>query len=116
MRYRALTPDGDMTFGRGAANFLVNSPECVAQAVLTALRLIQGEWFLDTSAGVPYSTQVLGNVRKAEADQTMQQAMLGVQGVTEIVSYSSDVTARKFSLTATLNTLYGAVTIQTVVP
>ncbi len=52
MRYRAWDANGDYTFGQGSKNFLVNSPQCVAQAVVSRLRLQLGEWFIDTSAFV----------------------------------------------------------------
>jgi hypothetical protein len=55
MRYRKLDANGDYTFGGGSNDFLVNTPETVAQAVMTRLNLLQGEWFLDTTAGMPWS-------------------------------------------------------------
>ena len=114
MRVRALDENGDMTFGNGSANFLVNSPEAVAQCVGTALKLQQGEWFLDTTAGVPYATQVLGYNTANSRDVAMRNAILAVPGVTDIVSYSSsvDTKTRKFTVTAALNTLYGVANIQ----
>ena len=42
MRYRPLDANGDYTVG---IPFLVNSPACVGQAVLTRLKLFLGEWF-----------------------------------------------------------------------
>jgi len=66
MKYRRLDVNGDMSFGAGVSNFLINSPEAVAQAVMTRLKLFQGEWFIDTEIGVPYNTKVLGfgNIHK----------------------------------------------------
>jgi hypothetical protein len=60
MRYRTLDANGDYTFGQNGANFLVNSPAAVGQAVLTRVKLMQGEWFLDQTAGTPYDTEILG--------------------------------------------------------
>lgn len=105
-----------MTFGHGSADFFANSPACVGQAVLTGLELIRGEWFLDLTAGVDYPGQIIGEHQQADADSTIRAAILGVLGVTEIVSYSSTVTNRKLSVTATINTLYGQTTISTVLP
>lgn len=105
-----------MTFGQGSANFLVNSPAAVAQAVLTRLRLEEGEWFLDVTEGTPYQTQVLGYGTEKSRDVAIRNRVLGTPGVTEIVSYSSSVLpGRKFSVNATLNTLYGQANIQAVV-
>ena len=55
MRYRKLDAAGDFVFGHGAADYHRDSPEAVAQAVLTRLKLHRGEWFLDRSEGTPYT-------------------------------------------------------------
>jgi hypothetical protein len=69
MRYRALSADGDYTFGQGSKNFLVNSAAAAGQAVLTRLRLMKREWFLDNTEGTPYSDEILGTGTKALYDQ-----------------------------------------------
>ena len=113
MQYRKLDPAGDYTLGSGA-DFLVNSPEAVAQAVKTRLALWSSEWFIDTSDGMPYSTEVLGKrYQRKNPDSAIKQRILGTPGVSEIVSYSSnfDGVPRKFSVAATINTIYGPATI-----
>lgn len=112
MRYRKLSsPGGDYVFGQGNAEFLVDNPACVAQAVLTALLLHQGEWFLDTSVGMPWETQVLGYGTRSLYDTAIKAAILGVQGVQSIVSYSSSLNVRTRLLTvnAVINTIFGTV-------
>jgi len=89
MRYRALDANGDYSFGLGPQEYLANSPQTVAQAVLTALLLHQGEWFLDITAGMPWETQVLGFGTGSLYDAAIKNAILGVEGVASIVSYSS---------------------------
>lgn len=89
MRYRALTQTGDYSFGRGPQEYLANSPQCVAQAVLTALLLHQGEWFLDVTAGMQWETQVLGLRTGSLRDTAIRNCILGVQGVNKILSYQS---------------------------
>lgn len=109
MRYRALDADGDYTFGQGAQNFLVNSPACVGQAVLTRLKLMRGEWFLDQSVGMPYSTEVFVEGGRLTADQAARAVILGTQGVSSIENYSSSFTAnRAWIVSAVINTIYGA--------
>lgn len=114
MRYRKLDADGDYVFGGSANDFLVNSPEAVAQAVLTRLRLLEGEWFLDTTAGMPWASAVLGKNTQSTADAAIRACILGTAGVTEITAYSSsiDSSTRKLSVAATITTLYGTTTIQ----
>ena len=114
MRYRKLDAEGDYVFGGGAADFLVNTPEAVAQAVLTRLRLLRGEWFLDTTAGMPWDTDVLGKYTSGKYDAAIRMCILGTQGVTELTSYSStaDPETRVLTVTATINTIYGTTTVQ----
>ena len=112
MRVRALDQNGDMTFGQSSQNFLVNSPEAVAQCCITALKLSRGDWFLDTTAGVPWKTQVLGFGTAALYDTAIRTAILGVEGVTAITAYQSSLnkTTRQLSVTASISTPYGAAT------
>lgn len=109
MRYRALDENGDYSGGRGQGNFLINSPACVAQSVLTRLRLWQGEWFLDTREGTPWLQRVLGRHAKTVYDLAIKSRVLGTDGVTEIVAYAStlDTAKRVLSVTMTIDTIYG---------
>lgn len=115
MRYRKLDANGDYVFGHGSIDFLVNSSAAVGQAIETALRLIQGEWFLDTLAGVPYYTQILGYNTQSLYDTVIKNAIRNVQGVVSIVSYSSFLNAatRVLSISATVNTQFGQTAITT---
>ncbi len=117
MRYRQLSPTGDYVFGRGPGEFLVNSSAAVAQLVLTRLRLWTGEWFLDATEGTPYLGQILGHGTGGTYDQAIQARILGTQGVTEIVTYSSSVdpVTRALSVAATINTVYGQTTASGVI-
>jgi hypothetical protein len=89
MRFRALDANGDYSGGRGQGNFLINSPACVAQSVLTRLKLWQGQWFLDLTEGTPWLQQILGKTSKQAYDLAIRARVLGTQGVTAITSYSS---------------------------
>jgi hypothetical protein len=104
-----------MTFGAGLANFAVNA-EATAQNVRTRLQTIQGEWFLDTSAGVPYVDN--DYVTKAITDKpadvpfseaVMQQEILDTDGVSTLDSFSTSFnrTKRALSVAATTTTEFG---------
>lgn len=107
MRYRELTETGDSTIFSGNTQFLVNSPETVAQAVLTRLRLWQGQWFLDTNVGVPYLTQVIGFGTAGVRDGAIQNVILNTPGVNQILDYQSQLVGRALNITATIDTIYG---------
>jgi hypothetical protein len=115
MRYRRLSASGDYMFGRGGANFWVNEPGAVAQAILTRLKLLQGEWFLDSTAGTPYATSILGTGKSALRDLAIQQEILQTNGAQSIDQYSSefDPIKRLFSVQATVTTIFGQTQVQT---
>jgi hypothetical protein len=105
MRVRAQDADGDYTFGRGSGNFLANSPAAVAQLVMTNLLLKRGEWFLDQTAGTPWSTEILGYGTAPLYDLAIKQAVLDTQGVSSIASYSSNFNKATRALTVTMTIL-----------
>lgn len=116
MRYRALDANGDYSFGHGSADFLVDTPATVAQAVDTRLLLMEGEWFLDDTEGTPYATEILGTHTQGTYDQAIRQRVLETEGVTGIVSYSSTLNrgTRALAVSVTINTEFGPATVNTV--
>ena len=114
MRVRQLSPTGDFTFGASQLNFLVNSPATVAQVVQTSLLLWLGEWYLDTSTGCPWIQGVLGKHNQDTADITLQDYILGVQGVTDISDYNSigEQPQRLYLANCTIDTAYGTTQVQ----
>lgn len=114
MRVRALSPTGDMTFGQSQGNFIVDSPEAVAQIIMTRLRLWTNEWFLDLTRGTAWATRVLGKGTTGLYDATIQDRIRTTPGVIQITSYSSTLNAVKRALTVdnlTVLTQFGSVTI-----
>lgn len=109
MKYRKLDANGDASFGNGNLDFHKDTPETVAQAVLTRLRLWSGEWFLDTTEGTPYQAGVLGKNSQATADGVMRERILETQGVLGITQFSSTLNRdlRQYSVSATIDTIYG---------
>jgi hypothetical protein len=113
MRVRALSSSGDLTFGQGTANFLINTPLTVGQEVETRLALIQGEWYLDLTAGCPWNTKILGYDTASTRDLAIKSVILGTQGVKALLSYVSNVDAitRAFTVSADILTIYGTTSI-----
>lgn len=103
-----------MVFGAGRIDFLRDSPEAVAQAVMTRLKLWSGEWFLDTEEGTPYQVGALGKNTSASIDPMIRDRVIETQGVTGIVAYDRtfDPDERKNYVNLTINTLYGVTAIQ----
>jgi hypothetical protein len=109
MRYRKLTPGGDMVFGHQQADFWRDVPDAVAQAAWTRLQLYLGDWFLNLSDGTPWRTQVLGKYTGSVRDAAIQNRVLGTANLTGIVAYSSQFNpnTREFDVQMTVDTVYG---------
>lgn len=110
MKYRPLDSTGDYTVARP---FLSDAPVCVAQAILTRLKLWVGEFFVDVTDGTPYETEILGPRGGTNPDAAIQQRILGTPHVLSITSYESsfDSLTRALTVNATVLTDYGPVTI-----
>lgn len=110
MRYRALSPTGDYTFGSGQQNFLINTPAAVAQVVTTTLRLWFQEWYLNLNDGTPWLEGVLGYHSQEMADMTIINQISNCQGVTGVTNFKSTqdpVTRAYTSVSGMLQTVYG---------
>lgn len=68
---------------------MVTEAEAVGQHVRQRLSTFSGEWFLDTTAGVPWLTDILGKqYDPAIAESVVKAEILNTDGVTEITSFS----------------------------
>lgn len=102
MRFKT-TSSGDFYFNNGRGALLSSA----AQRVSQMLKLVRGEWFLDTTAGVPYYTTAIGQKPSAVtlAAYIKKQILLTLD-VLELVSYTQeiDTETRKLTITARIRT------------
>ena len=114
MKVRKINADGEPAYGRGRLDYLEDSPEMVAQNVMTRLELKTGEWFLDIYEGTPYAEQILGEHKKDLYDMAIRKRITETPGVTQIESYSSqlDPDTRRLTVEATIDTDYGTTETQ----
>lgn len=84
----ALTPDGtDIAFTRGA--------EAIAQGARLRFALGAGEWFLNTSEGIPYLQSILVmGARLTDLRVIFRRALALVPGVATVESLSLQKTAQ----------------------
>lgn len=110
MRYRIRDASGDYTFGQSSANFYIDDPQAVGQAVQTRLQLQEGDWFLDTSDGTPWSTKVLGRYTRNTYELVLRDRILQTEGVTQLVEFYAGYQGAKriASVQVRLDTQYGA--------
>ena len=124
-----LRVGGDMTFGRGYADFLIDSPTAVAQCVLTRLILWTGEWWLNLRSGTPWlphilprvlanpdaapTERILSHPPTSVPDAAIRQRILTTAFVTDMTDYSStyEPTNRFFTVSCKLYTAFGEVRI-----
>ena len=97
-----IAPPGDLQLVDGAAR--------VAQQIKVTLLLFFGEWFLDTSFGVPYLEDILvKNPKFAGINALLRARILDVPGVTRILALRMDFdrARRELSVTFTAETPFG---------
>jgi hypothetical protein len=112
VRYRRIDANGDICAGSGQADF-VSDHGAIGQAILTRLRLLQGEWWENTQDGLPLWQKILGvyGATREQIDRLYIERILGTQGVTGIQDMSSSLSNRQYSFSCTALTPFGTVTI-----
>lgn len=111
MKIRIVDKNGDMQFGQSLNNFLSDHPRVVSQLLYSRLRLWTGEWFFDTSDGIPWATNVLGEHTSNTYDAVIRERILDTQGVSHIENYQSQLNNRKLNVNAIVQTIYGRTSI-----
>jgi len=83
--------------------------QVVAQRLYILLTCFTGEWVLDTTYGIPYWDILGKKVSKSYVDLILQQKILEERGVKELVSFSSSIKDRQYSLTFQVRVVTGEV-------
>ena len=114
MSYRKLDENGDMTFGSGLLNFYNQSVEEVAQSILTRLKLYRGEWFLDTTEGLPLAA-VVGKNAIDTIQPAIRQRIINTptNPVINELAFFFNPENRTSSLKADVSTIYGSIQLAT---
>lgn len=115
MQYRRLDENGDYSFGRGSQDF-VSGTLAVAQAIKTCLLLLEGEWWEDIQEGLPLFQNILGSSGSPESlngvDLLIQERIARTPGVKNITNYSRTFQDREYSVTCTVETVYGDAAVE----
>lgn len=105
-----LGRDGDIVFVNGTCPTTYTAPEVVRQRLQIRLKTFLGEWFFDTSYGVPYFQRIFGKQKsKTTVDNIIREQILLENGVLEIREFKSswDKATRTFSLVFSVKTAEG---------
>jgi len=113
-------PEGDLDLDDDD-DLLVTSTDItlVRQRLQVVLRWFRGEYYLDTSRGVPYFQDVHKKAPNlALVDAILRDAVLGTEGVEELQSFSTmyDQSTREFTVTLKALTADGVVELEETVP
>lgn len=103
---RDFAIDNDGTFMREYNGLRMTSTltEYVAQKLQIKFRFFLGEWYLDTSKGIPYLTKILGkNIDIAFVESIYKSAILSLDEVEELRSFSLEIDAVTRTLTVTFS-------------
>jgi len=103
-----LSNEHDIVFVNGACPVTNELRQVVAQRLTIRLLTFLGEWFLDTTYGVPHYQRILGKKTSKQAvDNIFQEQILLDEDVLEITSFSSTFTNRNYSLNFKARTIFG---------
>lgn len=91
--------------------------EVTGQRLKILLQSWLGEWFLDTTYGIPYSQRIIAikQTSKASTDLILQQKVLSDAGVKEIISWDSTFINRKYTLVFQVRVIDGTISSPIVV-
>lgn len=109
----ALNTNHDLDV-KGLDLYFVDQAEQVRQQLLIKLKLWNGEWFLDTEFGTPYSQQILGKqLTLSGALAAIKTSIFEVDGVRSMTSFSYDFSnaTRKLAVNFVVDTVYGIVEV-----
>lgn len=115
MKYRRLV-GGDYTFGGGLNDFL-SDVDAVGQAVATRLKLLLGEWWEDTSDGLPLWEGIMSSSgsqgHRQYIDALIRDRILSTPHVDSIDQMESlwDADGRGLQFAAKITTDYGTVVV-----
>lgn len=115
----ALDPKtGDLLLVENGAQ-LVRETDQIAQNLAIRLRFIQGEWYLNILAGVPYYQYFfVKEPNQIQVESFLKDEIVNTRGVEEITSFSSDYNAQKrtFGVQFSAKTVSGEIEIEQELP
>jgi hypothetical protein len=107
----------DIYFEKGELQLIKdvqNDPKQIEQNLKTRLLFFREEWFLDTSVGLPYFSDIMvktPNIPNISA--IIKSEILKVTGVKSIEMFDLfyDIPKRKLTVNFTVSTIYGSATL-----
>jgi hypothetical protein len=87
----SIQPHNDLRLDATGSPVLVFAAEAIGEHIRQRLKLWAGEWFLDTAAGVAWTTYVLGRPPSEMpiAESVIKAEIAATPGVSEILEFSA---------------------------
>lgn len=110
MRTWQTTASGDLKLRRGALVY-ADGADAVARTAVKCLKDVQGENWIDSRRGMPWTQEHRADVLAARASLTVQS----VQGVRSVGQVSTEEVRGVLTLTVRFTTIYSPAELQTTV-
>lgn len=99
-------PDGDIAIENGSPVIIDGGGDEVVQILRQRLRTGLGEWFLDTTIGVPYLQSIFKkNPSPVAIETAFKNEILNTPGVLELSEFELDVDASTRTMTLTFRVI-----------
>ena len=98
---------------------LVDDLDGLRQKLMIKLQFFYGEWYLDTTKGIKYYTDILiPNPELNKVQAILKAAITDTEGVNSLLSFDAkfDPSGRSLSVKFKADTVYGNLTIGTTLP
>lgn len=99
----------DLAITQNGLTLHSDNSRIVAQRLKMTLLMRLGEWFANTGVGVPYLQFSRYKNNKDFADTVLASKIIEVEGVEELVSFSSELQNRNLVVTFTVRTSGGEI-------
>ena len=101
------TPAGDLDLSEGSRRF-VSGSDYIAQKIQQRLQFFQGEWWKDTTLGVPWLQDVLIKSPSLEVVRSIvKNAILAVPGISSVPTCTVDFDTQNRLASITFTAVYG---------
>lgn len=112
MTVRKLDENGDIVT---SGVVFISAQDEIEQTIRTRLRLFLGEYFRNITDGTPWFEQILGkNVNVSAREAALRNRIANTPGVIRLIAFKTDypdVNARILTVTASVLTQYGTITV-----
>jgi len=102
MIFRSLDENGDWTFGKGLANYQIDTP-AIALNIKTRLLSWVGDCFFDEGAGVDWNNRLGSKDQRKLLEDDIRRIILQSQGVRGIIDFQTELNAATRAFKASYN-------------